>query len=343
MTELQLQDEILKHTLQILRLSAGEEARALEIMQELERELKDLLETGNLADATKRDIQALIKQADDAIAIGYSRVGASLDTHALVVVIAQKTQEIIQDVIPATVKLPTDALLMQLGKDVLIDGAPSSAWWAKQSENLQFKFAAQVRQGIVNNETQERIVQRIVGKRGEPGIMDRARSDVRALVHSSVMTAANQARLATFKKNADIISGVKWLATLDGHTCLRCAALDGQAWNLDGEKLTGTKVAFQAPPIHFGDRCVLTPLPKSFAEIGLNIPEPTDKGQRASSLGPVAGDTTFQGFLKRQSPEFIDKVLGKERAALFQSGKITVRDLVSGTGRALTLDQLRLH
>jgi hypothetical protein len=52
----------------------------------------------------------------------------------------------------------------------------------------------------------------------------------------------------------------------------------------------------QSPPIHWNDRCVLSPIPKSFRDIGLNIDEPTDEGQRASSLGPVAGGTTFEQF-----------------------------------------------
>ena len=80
-----------------------------------------------------------------------------------------------------------------------------------------------------------------------------------------MMTAANEARLATFRNNGRLFKGVRWLATLDGHTCPRCAALDGQAWDLDGERLPGTKVDFLAPPIHFGDRCVLSPIPKTDA------------------------------------------------------------------------------
>lgn len=343
MTEQTLQDKILRHSLQIMRLSAGEQGRVDAIMAELERELRALLASADLTNPQRRVVEGLVKQADEAIKSGYARAGASTDTYALAQHVAEKTQEIIQDVIPAGVKLPSDAVLLNLGKDVLIDGAPSSAWWSKQELDTAFKFAAQVRQGIVNGETQERIVGRIVGRRGEPGIMDIARRNARALVHSSVMTASNQARLATFKKNAGLIKGVRWLATLDGHTCNRCAALDGQAWNLDGEKLPGTRVEFMAPPIHFGDRCVLSPIPKTFKDIGLDIPEPSNAGQRASSLGPVHGKTTFNDFLERQTPEFVNSVLGKARADLWRAGKITVRDLVSGTGRELTLEQIRIH
>lgn len=343
MTEQSLSDAILRHSLQILRLGAGQADDAEAILIELTRELKLLLDTADLTDAGKRDIEKLIAQADEAIRVGYLRAGAVSDTHSLAIIVAEHTQRVMEDVIPAVVKLPTASALLAIGKDVLIDGAPSSAWWAKQSEDLQFKFAAAVRQGLANNETQEQIVTRIVGKRGEPGIMDRPRRDARALVHSSVLSAANQARLATFRKNARLLKGVKWLSTLDGHVCLRCAALDGAAWNLDGEKLPGTTVQFQLPPAHFGCRCVASPVPKTFKDIGLNIPEPANAGQRASSEGPIAGDTTFDQFLKRQSPEFIAATLGKRRAELFSAGKLTLRDLISGTGRALTLDELRNH
>lgn len=343
MTEQALQDAILRNSLQVLRYAAGQQERVDGMLVELTRELKDLVATGNLSADQARDVNALIKQAEAAISLGYKRADAAVDTYELAQAIAEKTQEIIQDVIPATVQLPTDAVLSKLGKDVLIDGAPSSAWWAKQGDDLAFKFAAQVRQGIANGETQERIVARITGRRGEPGIMEVARKNARALVHSSVMTAANQARLETFRKNGKLIKGVRWLATLDGHTCNRCMAMDGQAWNLDGEKLPGTKVAFMAPPIHFGDRCILTPVPKTFKDIGLDIPEPDDPGQRASSLGPVDGKTTFDDFLARQSPEFVQRVLGKKRADMWKAGKITVRDLVSGVGRELTIDELRTH
>lgn len=341
MTELAIADAILRHSLQIMRLSAGQEAEVDKVLREMARELELLLRYGGLEGASKRDVEKLLKQAEDAIRVGYLRADAATDTYELAVIVAEKAQEIVEDQIPATVNLPTDATLRSLGQDVLIDGAPSSAWWAKQAQDTAFRFAAQVRQGVVNGETQEQIVARITGKRGEPGIMDIARRNARALVHSSVMTAANRARLEVFRKNARLIKGVRWLATLDSHTCITCGALDGQAWDLDGQKLKGTRLDFDAPPKHFGCRCVLTAIPKTFREIGVNIDEPEDEGQRASSAGPVDGKTTFADFLERQPAAFVEEVLGKKRAELWRAGKLTLRDLVSGTGRELTLDELR--
>lgn len=337
MTEQALQDAILRHSLQILRLSAGDQARVDQVLRDLEGDLKTLLNSNTLTGAGKRQIEALLREAEQVIGASYTTAAATTDTHALAVVVAEHTVETLRQNFPVSAYLPTQETLASLTRDVLIEGSPASAWWAKQGEDTAFRFAAQVRQGVINGETQEKIVARISGREG---FMEVSRRNARSLVHSSVMTAANQARLATFRKNSRLIKGVRWLATLDGHTCARCAALDGQAWNLDGEKLKGTEVEFMAPPIHFGDRCVLSPIPKTFRDIGLNIDEPTDEGQRASSLGPVHGKTTFQDYFGRLTKAQQDDQFGPKRAQLWRDGRITVRDLVSGTGRELTLDEL---
>jgi SPP1 gp7 family putative phage head morphogenesis protein len=339
MSEIELQDAILRHALELQRLSAHEEAEAEAILRELERELRTLLQSRTLNEASKRELEAIISEAEKATSARYATIAGSLDTHGLVVLVSERTVEALQTL--GAVRAVTAETLASLAKSVLIDGAPSAAWWEKQGEDTAFKFAAQVRQGVINGETNERIVARVAGSRTDTGILEIARRNARALVHSSVMSAANDARLATYRKNARLIAGVRWLATLDGHVCPRCAAMDGQSWDLDGNKLKGTKVEFMAPPIHWNDRCVLSPIPKSFRDLGIPIDEPTDEGERASSLGPVHGKTTFQDFLKRQSPAFVERVLGKQRAALFEAGKITVRDLVSGTGRELSLAELQ--
>jgi SPP1 gp7 family putative phage head morphogenesis protein len=338
MSELELRDAIIRHALQLQRLAAGQSADVDKILAQLEAELRALLNSNVLSEAGKREIQQLINQADELITPAYADVASAVDTHALAIVVAEKTVQALEDVLPVTIATPTAERLASLTKDVMIDGAPSSAWWDKQAEDTAFKFAAAVRQGVINGETNEAIVARVAGSRDTTGILDVARRNARALVHSSVMSAANDARLATFRKNSRFITGVRWLSTLDSHTCITCAALDGQAWDLQGDKLSGTELDFTAPPKHWSCRCVLSPIPKGFSDLGLNIDVP--EGTRASSQGPVPATTTFADFLKRQSPEFVDKVLGARRAELFLNGKLTLTDLVSGTGRPLTLEEL---
>ena len=336
MSEMELRDAILRHSLNLLRLSAGQQAEAELIIRELEQELRALLQTDALSDAGKAEIKALIAEADKVIDGSYAEAAAVSDTHALAVIVAKNAVAAIEDVLPVAVAAPTAERLASLTQDVLIDGSPASAWWSKQAQDTAFKFASVVRQGVVNGWTNEQIARRVAGP---DGFMLTARRNARALVQSSVMSAANEARLSTFRKNAKLIAGVRWLSTLDSHTCIQCAALDGQAWNLDGEKLSDTRIPFRAPPAHFSCRCVLAPIPKTFADLGLDIAEP-GAGTRASAAGPISATTAFSDFLKRQPEPFVEEVLGKRRAAMFLSGKLTLRDLISGTGRELTLDEL---
>lgn len=342
MTDIQLQDKIIAQALELQRLSAGDEAEALKIMAELEKELRALLATSELSGAKQREIEALIKQADEIISAHYDDVAKVVDTHSLIVVVSEKTVDALKGVLPAV--MPSAARLASLAKDVLIDGAPSAAWWARQSEDTAFKFAQQVREGLLLGETQEQIVSRITGRGTEPGIMDMARKNVRTLVHASVMTASNRARLETYQKNMAPGDTLFWLSTLDTRTCKQCMALDGAQWDRDGNPVKGTKVDWNGgPPAHMGCRCTLSMRPGLSVLRELLGDDEIDAalgGTRASMDGPTTA-LTMQDWLKRQSPELVEEMLGKGRAELFLKGRITVKDLVSGTGRELSLAELR--
>lgn len=341
MSEIELQDAILRHALDLQRLSAGDEARALEILAQLEDELKALLNSRTLSEAGKREINALIAQADDAITASYADVAGVVDTHGIALIVADNTVAAIQSVAAGAIAAPTAERLASLTKAVLIDGSPAKAWWDRQAEATAFRFAGEVRKGIINGETQERIVARVAGKNG---FLEVSRRNARSLVHSSVMTAANEARMAVYAKNAEHADGIRWLATLDSHTCIRCAALDQAPWDFEGKPILQSKVRFQGlPPLHYSCRCVVTIIPKSLdALLGITGIDAKFEAasRRASKDGPVA-NTNFAAFLSRQSPAFVEEVLGKRRAELFTAGKITLHDLVNGAGKPLTLDELK--
>jgi len=56
-----------------------------------------------------------------------------------------------------------------------------------------------------------------------------------------------------YRQNADVIDGVKWLATLDTRTCLQCAPLDGRIWPPDQMD------DVPRPPAHPNCRCAVVP------------------------------------------------------------------------------------
>ena len=237
--------------------------------------------------------------------------------------------------------LPSAAVLKAMVSDTLIQGAPLADWWEKMGADTAFKFSAQVRQGVVAGETLQQVITRIVGskKKGIAGIMEISHRHASTLVHDSIMQIANDARMATYKANADIMKGFEWLATLDGNTCIECMAYSGAQWDMEGKPIKGD-LPLKNPPLHPNCRCVLTSLTKSYRELGLNIDE-MPPGTRASDLGQVPADMSMDSFLRRHDTEYLNDLLGPGRAKLFQDGKITLRQLVSGSGRELTLEELK--
>lgn len=338
--DLILQDLSIENQVRLLRFTANEQQRVLAIMTQLQKDLRLKL-MGDLTDFGRARTNKLLREATAVIEDGYKAVQIELDFEGL----AKQQAGVAANSFKAiglTASLPSETALKALVNGSLIEGAPSAAWWSKQSDDTAFKFSAQVRQGIAGGETVQQIVRRIVGspRLGTPGIMETSRRGASALVHTSIQQVSNDARLATFKANDDIVKGVMQLSTLDSHTTKICIAYSGASWDLEGNPIDGNELPFNGgTPRHFNCRSVLTPITRTYKELGINIPE-APPGTRASDLGQVPATTTFESFLERHDAEYMDNLLGPGRAKLYRDGKITLTQLVDGQGRPLTLKQL---
>lgn len=342
MPDTQIQDAIIRHTLDLHRLSEGNEAQAEALLRQLADDLAALMARPDISLQSKRDMAALIKDASEAIQARYQQLASIVDSHGIAIVVSEQAAQALQSIAPSAAALSAERLA-SLSNDILIYGNPASSWWKQQATATAFRFAGAVRMGALQGQTIQQIAKAVT----EPGgILQVSRSQATGLVHSSIMAAANSARFATFAKAGKNVAGVKWLSTLDSHTCKTCGNLDGQAWDFDGNKLGKTWMEWPGPPPrHFACRCILTPalqtrLDEIFGKSGLDAAlAPTGRAS-SSGFGP---NVTFAEFLNRQSPEFVAGVLGAKRAEAFLAGRITLKDLVTRTGRPLTLAQLRLQ
>ena len=338
-----LADRVLTRQLYLMRFSAGEQKKVLAVLVDMRAELVAKLRAGDVTDFARGRLKTLLKQCEAVIDHGYGQIQTTLDFEGLAKVEAEATIRPLAAVgLDAT--LPTVAAMKALVNGSIF-GAPSSAWWSRQSDDLQFKFGNAVRQGVAQGESMQDIIRRVFGSKrlGTQGIgfpAETLRRNASALVHSSVMQIAADARMAVFQANADILKGVRFLATLDSHTSLRCIALSGAEWDLSGNPIKGN-FPFQSPPLHFNCRSVLTAITKSYAELGRpDIPE-VPKGTRASDEGQIPADTTFTSFLGRKTVAEQNEMLGVGRADLWRKGTITLSDLLNFNGNPLTLRQLR--
>lgn len=225
--------------------------------------------------------------------------------------------------------MPSAKVLETLVKNLLIEGAPSAEWWKKQSLDSAFRFSNAIRQGIAQGETNEQIYKRV------NEIADLAGRNSRALVHTSIMQAAGDSRMAVIDANADIYVGYRQLSTLDGHTTPQCMARSNLKWTLD-KKPIGHNLPFKQTPLHWGCRSTIVGILRPFSDVGLK----EAKGTRSSAEGQIDKDTTFDAFLSRRTVAQQDEQLGTGRAKLWREGKITLRQLVDNSGNPLTMAQL---
>lgn len=172
-------------------------------------------------------------------------------------------------------------------------------------------------------------------------------------VRTSAQSILNDARLQTFRENADVVKGMQLQVVLDGRTSDICMARSGFAWELDGNPLpeTDTDEPFPGPPpYHPNCRSTLVPVVKSLDDLiddpkvaarvrkaVQKLPEST----QASMDGQVAASLTYEEWLKRKSETFQQEVLGPGKYKLWKAGKIDLRDLIDQKGNPLTVEQLR--
>ena len=334
-------DELLHDALEILRLAAGERNKVLALLLAMERELKRQLSEEEFGRFSKALLTRLVRNANATISQYFSEIENATDLAGIARYVGRSTSFALQISLGIDgVRAPKPDYFKSVRSNVLIEGAPSADWWRSQTADTQFKFARQVRAGLVAGETNQQIIQRIVGKQGVPGVMDTVRRNATALVQTSVQAVASDARRTTYKSNDDIVKGIQQVSTLDSHTSLTCISYSECKWDLDFNPIGEKKLPYNGgTPRHFSCRSIEVPLTKTFKELGIDLPEPQPT-TRASDEGQIAADTTFDGFLKRKTKAYQDEMLGEGRADLWRSGKITLRDLVNGDGRPRTLEQL---
>lgn len=333
-------DEVLSQALNVLRLSASKRVSVLRRLDKMSAALVAKLQEEELSKANRRRINRVLSESKRIIHEAYTGVQGELDFGPIARAVGGRMATALQVILGVEVNPLPDSYVKSIASNVLIEGGPLPEYWNGQSENTAKKFAAAVRTGLSNSETNGQIIARIVGKSGQPGIMDVAKRNAATLVQTSVQAVANDARRNVFEANGDVIKGFKQVSTLDSHTSQVCIAYSGASWKLDKTPINKSPPWNGGCPRHFNCRSLEIPITKTFKEMGLNIPE-FEPTTRASSSGQIDAKTTFDDYLKRMGKGFQDEVLGVGKADMWRDGKITLRDLVDGSGAPMTLEELQ--
>lgn len=181
-----------------------------------------------------------------------------------------------------------------------------------------------IRSGIISGRTTDELARDV-----SRTVTTRTKRQAATIVRTSVNAVATSARQATLTQNADVLTGVKWVSTLDGRTSMLCMGRDQKIYPVD----SGPR-----PPAHWACRSTVVP------EVDHRFTVPGFEGARQSKDGPVDARTTYNSWLKRQSKGFQDEVLGDTKAKLFRSGGLHLDKFTDDVGITYNIDQLRqLH
>lgn len=112
--------------------------------------------------------------------------------------------------------------------------------------------------------------------------------------------------------HADVLAGWVWTTHLSPRTCPACLAMNGQVFPLSQP----------GPEGHQNCRCARVPVTRSWAELGIDLPEPP-------SLQPTRSGTQawFDGLSRHEQLS----IMGPERLRLLQGGHIGWDDLATLT------------
>lgn len=232
-------------------------------------------------------------------------------------------------------------------------------WLDRLSDNDAARVRNAVQTGIVSGQSAAQIARDITD-----GITaKRTDAEIRSVVRTAVSHISNASREQFFSENKELFSTELFVATLDSRTSPICRALDGQRFAI-GEG--------QRPPLHFNCRSVRVAV--FDAALGERPSNPATERQllaefnrengldartrdklphgmkgkfdkfaikrKREIIGQIPAKTNYEKWLREQSDEFQNEVLGIKRAKLFRDGDLELKDFVRPDGKQISLADL---
>lgn len=231
--------------------------------------------------------------------------------------------------IPSAKKVATESLrrpVQAFGKRV----EDVAADWSKSAID---RTNGAIRVGYAQGKTVPQVISQLLGTKAlkyKDGSQEISKRTAATVVRTGIQEVANTARQVVYEENDDLVVGYIWVSTLDQRTSTICRSLDGQRFKLGQGPV---------PPIHPNCRSTTTPDVSSEFDF-LNA-----GATRSSADGYVNQELTYYDWLKRQTGEFQDGVLGPTRGQLFRDGGLSsdrFRELqLDKNFEPLTLDEMR--
>ena len=118
-------------------------------------------------------------------------------------------------------------------------------------------------------------------------------------------------------RTGDVISGIRFVCSLDERTCLTCLELDGSE--------TPPRL-----PIHKGCRCITVPITKTYRQLGLDMDE-ISSGTRSSAIGQVPAEGgLYRAYLIERARALESGMRGPDFVAQLKARLLAIRQAHPG-------------
>ena len=331
----ELLNKAIRHAVYFDQLTTGEVNRMVKFMdRELFPDMKRILERrlGNIGNGAGRGAwttaryKRMVEMLDKQIDAGFRFMSQEAKARLARVGISEAkwAQANLQQTVPLDVTFNSVDLntVRSIVSSRPFQGALLKDWYKELGTRFKADMRKQLNIGFASGESVPQITARIMGIRGvESGftgssVRAQTRRKVRAVVRTSTNHIASKTRSAVYAENADIISKVRWVSTLDSRTTDICQSLDGQEWKLGQE---------QTPPAHHQCRSTTVPITKTWKQLGLNAKDKRVGGRIyrdvQSGMSKVSPKhITYGDWLKKQPAQVQNDVLGIGKANLLRQG-----------------------
>jgi len=334
-----LLNEAVRQQINWLRKGNASVKDMLALLNGADKELaKLLLKSGTELSVAKR--QAVRREVNAILSQVHGAIGTEINKDVLETAVASADIEVgtLQQTIPKDVTLslstPNAGVIATSLRRVPMNGLQLKDWLDQLKRSDLTRTWRTINEMMVAGETTDSIVRRLIGTKGlryKDGVRQASRNGVAMFSRTAINYAANLGRQSAWTANADIMKGVRWVATLDTRTTPICRDRDGKIFPInDGPR----------PPAHPNCRSTTVAVTKSFKELGIDIDE-VSPGTRASMNGQVPANQTYYEWLATQSASTQKDVLGAVRYDLWKKGGVSPDKFVNDSGKVLTLAELK--
>jgi len=341
---LKLLDATIRNQVYLEQLKAGQVGRFTKFLKSVNDDLKRRLTQDDLTEYSRTRFNRLLssvnKNLDDAFKgfqqqleldlVDVGEYEAQFEARSLENAINEAGFE---SVIPSTNQVKAAIFSQPLSVRGADGGKLLKPFVADWSKADKARVIGTIRQGYFEGQTNFQILKNLQGTKArnyQDGVLGVVGRNGEAIIRTSVQHVASVSRFETWEQNKSVVKGYEWRSTLDSRTSTICRTLDGETYQIGH----GPK-----PPAHIRCRSTtIASLDKKYDFL--------DEGRtRYAKGGNVDANQDYYDWLKDQTEEFQDDVLGPVRGKLFRDGGLGAerfRDLqLDKRFRPITLDEMR--